>query len=73
MKSQAEAALRRAYKLFDSDPDVNDALRGLGVIPGPSLKDADQLQKPALPSGPIPDYLNRDRPALPPATPAISP
>ena len=60
-KAQAEAALRRAYKLKDTDVDVNGALRGLGVVPGPSLKDETQMKKPLLPTGPLPDWLNREK------------
>jgi tetratricopeptide (TPR) repeat protein len=61
LKPQAEQALRQAYRLNDQDPEVNAALRTLGVIPGPSLKDEGQLKKPALPTGPLPDWLNRSR------------
>lgn len=65
LKAPAEAALRRAYRLNDTDAEVNTALRGLGVIPGPSLKDPAQLQKPLLPTGPLPDLLNRNRQPAP--------
>ena len=67
-KAEAEQALRRAYRLGTTDDDeVNAGLRSLGVVPGPSLKDPDQLQKPILPVGPIPDYLHPDK--SPPARP----
>lgn len=66
VKPQAEQALRQAYRLNDQDQEVNAGLRTLGVIPGPSLKDENQLKKPALPTGPLPDWLNRNRqPGLP--------
>ena len=58
-KAQAEQALRRAYRLNQSDNEVNDALRSLGVIPGPSLLNQDQVAKPLIPVGPIPNYIDR--------------
>ena len=35
---QAEVMLRRAYTLNGDDQQVNDALRKLGVIPGPTIR-----------------------------------
>ena len=58
-KAPAEQALRRAYRLNQADNEVNDALRSLGVIPGPSLLNQDQVAKPLVPVGPIPDYIDR--------------
>ncbi len=51
----AEPALRRAYALNNTDKQVNDALRRLNVIPGPSLKDSKDMARPMIPSGPIPE------------------
>jgi tetratricopeptide (TPR) repeat protein len=51
---QAEAALRKAYVLRESDTEVNTALRRIGVIPGPGLKDQRELASPPMPKGPIP-------------------
>jgi tetratricopeptide (TPR) repeat protein len=57
---KAELPLRKAYTLNSTDPDVNNALRRIGVIPGPSLKDQDALAKPLIPRGPIPEVdLNK--------------
>lgn len=52
---RAEAQLRRAYTLNSNDDEVNAALRRLGIIPGPSLKGDDGLEKPMLPLGPLPE------------------
>jgi Tfp pilus assembly protein PilF len=52
---RAEAPLRRAYALNASDLQVNEALRRLGIVPGPSLKRQSELNKPPLPKGPIPE------------------
>ncbi|MDB5328747.1 MAG: Domain containing protein [Phycisphaerales bacterium] len=61
LKAPAEQALRQAYRINDQDAEVNAGLRSLGIIPGPSLKDPTQLQKPMLPTGPLPDWINRNR------------
>jgi tetratricopeptide (TPR) repeat protein len=53
-KQQAEKMLRRAYTLNSKDADVVAALRRIGVVPGPSLYEANALAKPAVPKGPIP-------------------
>jgi cytochrome c-type biogenesis protein CcmH/NrfG len=59
-RPQAEVPLRRAYALDNTDVDVNNALRRLGVVPGPSLKDEDALAQPMIPKGPIPEFdLNK--------------
>lgn len=52
---RAEAPLRRAYSLNSQDDQVIAALRRIGVVPGPSLKDENQLAKPIIPKGPIPE------------------
>lgn len=51
---RAEVVLRQAYTLNPNDNDVNGALRRLGVIPGPSIKEQNQLAEPLIPRGPIP-------------------
>lgn len=55
VKTKAEPALRHAYQLNPNDADVNGALRRIGVVPGPSLIGEDQLTKPTLPKGPLPN------------------
>jgi len=52
---RADPQLRRAYALNDRDEEVAAALRRIGVVPGPSLKDEQDLQKPLIPVGPIPE------------------
>lgn len=73
LKKDAEPALIRAYRLNDQDAEVQTALRGLGIVPGPSLKETGQLKKPLLPSGPLPDWLNRNRQPGTPETPTEVP
>lgn len=51
----AERPLRRAYALNDQDADVIAALRRLNIVTGPSLKEADELARPIVPKGPIPE------------------
>jgi tetratricopeptide (TPR) repeat protein len=51
----AETPLRRAYSLNPTDDQVVLALRRIGVIPGPSLREESALAKPAVPKGPIPE------------------
>jgi tetratricopeptide (TPR) repeat protein len=53
-KQRAEPPLRRAYSLDQDDKDVNAALRRIGVVPGPSILNEDQLARPIVPKGPIP-------------------
>ena len=50
----ATAMLAQAYRVNDKDAQVAGALRQLGVIPGPSLKEKDELAQPIVPKGPIP-------------------
>ncbi len=57
--SKAEVALRRAYSLNPQDDQVINALRRLGIVPGPSLLDQSALAKPIVPKGPIPDITER--------------
>lgn len=55
-KSQsAEPLLKRAYNANTSDQEVATALRSIGIVPGPSLKNEDQMAKPIIPRGPIPE------------------
>jgi len=51
---RAAAALSQAYRVNEKDEEVNAALRQLGVVPGPSLKDRSALAQPIIPKGPIP-------------------
>lgn len=55
MREQAVKQFKRAYQLNAKDPQVVAALRRNGVVPGPSLKEPDQLAKPAVPKGPFPE------------------
>jgi Tfp pilus assembly protein PilF len=52
---KAAIPLRRAYAIDNSDQQVSDALRRIGIVPGPSIKDEDALAKPLIPKGPIPE------------------
>ena len=54
-QANAEPLLKRAYIANPNDTQVADALRGMGIVPGPSLKNEDQLVKPLVPRGPIPE------------------
>ncbi|HEY7089033.1 MAG TPA: tetratricopeptide repeat protein, partial [Tepidisphaeraceae bacterium] len=54
-KQRAEAPLRRAYSLNCDDAEVAAALRRIGIIPGPGLLNEDQLARPIIPKGPIPE------------------
>ncbi|HET6246991.1 MAG TPA: tetratricopeptide repeat protein [Tepidisphaeraceae bacterium] len=54
-KDKARVELRRAYALNSKDEQVASALRQVGVVPGPSLKNEDDLAKPIVPVGPIPE------------------
>lgn len=51
---RADPVLRRAYALNTEDEQVASALRRIGVIPGPSLKNLNDLAAPPIPKGPIP-------------------
>lgn len=50
---QADVQLRRAYKMNPQDTEIAEALRKVGTVPGPALKDERQLAKPPIPQGPI--------------------
>jgi tetratricopeptide (TPR) repeat protein len=52
---QAKPVLKRAYAMNTKDTEVVDALRRIGVTPGPSLKDKQELVKPPIPQGPLPE------------------
>ena len=51
---QADRELRRAYKMNSQDPEIAAALRRVGTVPGPALKEQKQLAQPPIPQGPIP-------------------
>ena len=53
--ARAQEALHHAYALNATDKDVTDALRRLGVVPGPSLRSKTDLAQPLLPKGPLPE------------------
>jgi tetratricopeptide (TPR) repeat protein len=55
MRDPAVKQLKRAYQMNDKDPQVVAALRRNGVVPGPSLKEPEQLAKPSIPKGPLPE------------------
>ena len=52
---KAELPLRKAYGLKQDDEEVNNALRRIGVVPGPGVLDENALAKPLIPRGPIPE------------------
>jgi tetratricopeptide (TPR) repeat protein len=54
-RAKAQEALRHAYAIYPGDKEVTDALQRQGIVPGPSLKDKDELAKPLIPRGPIPE------------------
>ncbi len=56
----AEPLLKRAYTANPQDADVVAALRRIGIVPGPSLKEERALVKPGMPLGPIPEMNNGD-------------
>ena len=66
---RAAVVLMNAYKLDPTDADVNAGLRTLGIVPGPSLLDQDQLSKPLIPKGPIPEMELKVKHPAPPAEP----
>lgn len=72
----ADRQLRRAYTLNTKDEEVAAALRRLGIVPGPSLMKADELEKPGLPLGPLPEVdlstSNRKSSQQQPVTPTNS-
>ena len=60
---RAEVPLRRAYQIKPDDEEVVAAMKRIGVVAGPSLKEQKDLAKPLLPNGPIPDVDLTRRPA----------
>jgi Tfp pilus assembly protein PilF len=52
---KAVSPLKKAYALNGADAEVADALRRLGIVPGPSLKNQKDLAGPPVPKGPIPE------------------
>lgn len=52
---KAEVPLRKAYAMNQQDEEVNNALRRIGVVPGPGVLDERALAKPLIPRGPIPE------------------
>jgi tetratricopeptide (TPR) repeat protein len=52
----ATYALKKAYAINPNDQQVSDALRRLGVVVGPSIKDERNLAQPAIPRGPLPEW-----------------
>lgn len=52
---RARVELRRAFALKPDDDHVALALRRVGVVPGPSLKNDKDMVKPIIPVGPIPE------------------
>lgn len=55
-QSTATTPLKRANALNPDDLEVAAALRRHGIVPGPSLKNPNEMAKPLMPSGPIPDW-----------------
>jgi tetratricopeptide (TPR) repeat protein len=70
---RAEPALRKAFALNPKDEQVIAALRRIGVVPGPSIKDQKDLAKPVVPQGPIPEVEFGKGKSAPAPTPAPSP
>jgi tetratricopeptide (TPR) repeat protein len=52
---RAEVVLTKAYQLNPLDEEVNAALRKIGIVPGPSLLTEEQMSRPFIPKGPIPE------------------
>jgi tetratricopeptide (TPR) repeat protein len=52
---KAEIPLRKAYALRPDDAEVSNALRSIGIVPGPGVLTEDALAKPLIPRGPIPE------------------
>jgi tetratricopeptide (TPR) repeat protein len=72
-KQRAVAPLRRAYALNSTDEQVAQALRRVGVVPGPSIMEEEQLARPIIPKGPIPEWeIRRASPPPAPASPSSS-
>lgn len=56
----AEEVLRRAYALDSRDTEVAAALRRLGIVPGPAILSRNDLAKPKIPLGPLPEVKLHD-------------
>src|SRR4051812_5720651 len=52
---KAELPLRKAYAMRQDDVELNNALRKIGVVPGPGVLDETSLAKPLIPRGPLPE------------------
>ena len=52
----ADVQLRRAYRMNSKDPEVIAALQKMGTVPGPALKEKNELAKPPIPQGPLPEW-----------------
>jgi len=64
----AKEQLRRAYainyrKRLPEDPEVDQGLRQINVVPGPSLADERDLRQPPIPVGPLPEVKFGNEPA----------
>ncbi len=70
---KAEVPLKRAYAVDPADTQVSGALRQIGVVPGPSLKDEKDLVQPPLPRGPLPEGDLNNTPGEAPALPGMLP
>ena len=68
---KADAQLRYAFGLNTSDEEIAAALRRMGVVPGPSLKNEEALEKPVVPLGPLPEVEFTSK--QPAATPSVFP
>jgi Flp pilus assembly protein TadD len=51
----ADVQLRRAYRLMPEDKEIAAALTKIGTVPGPALKEQNELAKTHVPRGPIPE------------------
>ena len=52
-RQQAINILERAYRVNTQDQQVAAALRQNGIVPGPSLKEKNELAGPIIPKGPL--------------------
>jgi Tfp pilus assembly protein PilF len=66
--TRADARLRRAYQLNQNDEEVLAGLRQLNIVPGPSLLTENQLAKPIMPKGPLPEVEINVRDSTPRST-----
>jgi Flp pilus assembly protein TadD len=54
-RQQADAQLRRAYRLNSQDKEITQALARVGTPIGPGLKQRNELAKTPIPRGPLPE------------------